>query len=120
MILNKESIINAKDLQTVEVEVPEWGGSVLVRALSAGDRDEFTQWVTDKEGKINSRDFMTKLVSISLVDEEGNRLFSAEELIELNKKSSKAIDKLFKVVQTNSGMNDTSMDEAKDNLKKAK
>jgi len=120
MILNKESIINAVDIKAIEVDVPEWGGNVLVKPLSVGDRDEFTAWVTDNEGKINARDFMTKLVLISLVDKSSNRLFTNDELSVLSKKSAKVIERLFKQIQEVSGLGEEALQEAKKTLKNKK
>ena len=37
--LSQQDILQAKDLETVEVEVPEWGGWLLLQEISAGDRD---------------------------------------------------------------------------------
>ena len=40
-ILSKEAILAADDLPREKVNVPEWGGEVLVRTMSGTDRDAF-------------------------------------------------------------------------------
>jgi len=117
MTLNKEEIIKAKDIKIETVEVPEWGGTVNIKSLSVGDRDEFTQWVIDNDGKTNTKDFMAKMVALALVDDEGNRLFTKDELSELSKKSINVVERLYKIVSINSGLSGASFDEAKENLK---
>ena len=39
MALSKDQILGAVDFSFVEVEVPEWGGTVRIRGLSAAERD---------------------------------------------------------------------------------
>ena len=41
MRLSRDDILKAEDLTTEEVDVPEWGGTVLVRGLTGRERDEF-------------------------------------------------------------------------------
>ena len=40
-LLNKDQILEASDLQTFSVSVPEWGGDVQIRSMTGADRDEF-------------------------------------------------------------------------------
>ena len=39
-LLSKAAILAADDLPTIDIAVPEWGGSVRIRALTAGQREE--------------------------------------------------------------------------------
>ena len=41
MTLTKDQILEANDLQSESVTVPEWGGDVLVRTMTGADRDAF-------------------------------------------------------------------------------
>ena len=40
-LLSKTAILCANDLQTEDVEVPEWGGAVRVRSFTGRERDAF-------------------------------------------------------------------------------
>ena len=40
-ILTRDQILQANDLVTETVEVPEWGGSVFVKSLTGVERDQF-------------------------------------------------------------------------------
>ena len=49
--LNRADILNKTDLPKEEVFVPEWGGSVFVRALTAKERVIYEQAVITRNGK---------------------------------------------------------------------
>ena len=40
-ILTRDEILESEDLATETVSVPEWGGSVIVRALTGTERDAY-------------------------------------------------------------------------------
>ena len=99
--LTAADILNAKDLREKVIEVPEWGGSVTLRELTANDRDWLqASMVTDaddvkgaitieNEGgtKLAITGFQTKLVALSIVDESGKRLFNNDQIKDLADKS---------------------------------
>lgn len=110
-VLNKESILAVQDLQTKEVPVPAWGGSVRLRGLSAGERESLEQEILDKNGKVVTKNLRAKLIVRCAVDEDGNRLFTDADIEELNKKSSAAIDLLFLESQKLNGMSDKDVED---------
>lgn len=91
MALSKKAILEAKDIKTKEVDVPEWGGSVCIRVISGADRDVFEQAYSEK--KMDA--FRTRFLVLTICDEAGERIFTNEEVEALNKKSSKVLNKLF-------------------------
>ena len=107
-ILGRDDILAAPDITTIEVDVPEWGGVVVCKPLSAAQRDAFEASVTEtKNGqtKLNGTNFRAKLVARCIVDpENGLRLFTNEDIELLGKKSSKALSRVFDAVSTASGM----------------
>src|SRR4051812_29809096 len=79
MALSRDQILEAKDLETREVDCPEWGGSVLVRALSGRERDAWEASLVQMRGKQQvpqMGNVRAKLVVRCCVDENGERLFS--------------------------------------------
>lgn len=74
MLLNKEAILNAKDTRQEVAEVPEWGGHVCIRAMSGAERDDFRAAIEGAETSLVGK-FEAPLLALTLVDEEGNRLF---------------------------------------------
>jgi hypothetical protein len=50
MALNKDQILHADDLPRREVQTPEWGGSVFVRALTGDERDSYEGEMLGSDG----------------------------------------------------------------------
>lgn len=91
-MLSRDDILNAKDIKTVELDVPEWGGTVLIGMMSGAGRDKFENDMMTDKGRVNIR---AKLAALTLVDAEGNHLFKYEEAAELGKKSAAALSRVF-------------------------
>ena len=51
MLLNKEQIRQAADIQTQDIEVPEWGGTVRLKSLTGAERDRFEAGVVQGQGR---------------------------------------------------------------------
>lgn len=117
-ILSRDAILAASDLPTETVPVPEWGGDVIVRALTGAERDEYEVAMGDAlraktGGSINMR---ARLVAMTLVDESGQRLFNHEtHVVRLGDKSGRALDRVFEVAQRLSGIGPAARDAAAGN-----
>lgn len=109
MTLSRDEILKTPDLPREEVEVPEWGGTVYVRSLTAEEKDQFEMIFLGEEGKAKSRkdalrNIRARLVALTSCDEGGNRLFTEEDIPALGKKNARAIDRIFTVAQKLCGM----------------
>lgn len=95
--LNKQDILAASDLKREEVDVPEWGGKVLVTSFSADAKDAVEFRILDlmKKGTVGMR---AAYVALALIDEHGQRLFSDEEIPMLGTKFAGAVDRVYEVV----------------------
>jgi len=102
-ILTKDEILKIEDIKTEEVEVPEWGGVVLVKTMSGRERDQLESSVITKPGERNLTNLRAKIVSLSIIDVDGNRQFSFDDAILLGDKSARALDRVFTVAQRLSG-----------------
>lgn len=114
-ILSKKDILAKQDLPKEIVSVPEWGGEVYIRALSAGELDRYqTSMLQQRHGKsqdVNLENIRSKLVVLTAVDEDGNRLFDDRDAKALSEKSGAAINKLFTVAQRLSGISNQEVTE---------
>lgn len=109
--LTKEQILEANDLPTEEVSVPEWGGDVLVRGLNATARLKYERAMIKMDGfdaqgvpvitQVADFDNRTSLCALCIVDDNGDAVFTEEEL---SKKSGAALQRIFEVAQRLSGM----------------
>ncbi len=121
-LLTKEQILGAQDIQTEIVEVPEWGGAVIVRGMSGKERDSFEASMIKGKGKsanVNLENLRAKLVSKCVVDEAGKRLFSDDDIPALASKSAAALNRVYEVAQRLSGVTDEDVDELTKNSETA-
>lgn len=112
MLLTKAEILAAADVPHEEVDVPEWGGMVRVQTMTGEARDRYEQAVFDsKSGKARLENIRAKLVAASIVDENGDLVFSDEDIKALGRKSAKALDRVFEAARRLSGLTDQDVEE---------
>jgi len=103
----RETILQADDLPRESVECPEWGQTLHVRTLTGTERDDLenaVQSASKTQGGMDLRGRKIKLVLLTLCDDDGELLFDAADALVLNRKSSKAIDRIFQVSQRLNGL----------------
>lgn len=121
-LLTAKEILEQDDTLFEDVEVPEWKGTVRIRALTATERDEFEESITrvvvkgrgkheQEKREIVVRGIRAKLVARAAIGETGDRLFSDAEAEKLGRKSAAAMDRLFAVAQRLAGMTDKDVEE---------
>lgn len=117
MPLSREAILGASDLPTEEVEVPEWGGTVLVRSMNGTERDAWEQSliVKGRGDGVDVTNIRARLVAICAVDAAGKRLFSDTDATALGKKSAAALDRVAKVAQRLNGLTAAEVEDARGN-----
>jgi len=111
-MLDRKAIFKAVDLDVKKVDVPEWGGEVCVRGLTARERDHFEASIGTSANLDNLR---ARLVVLSLCDEDGARIFKDSDAIELGKKNATVVNRLFDVARSMSGMTDADVQELEGN-----
>lgn len=112
--LTKDQIFKLDDLKTEEVDVPEWGGSVLVRGLTGRERDEFESSLLDQSGKrakLKMQNARARLVYLSVVNDDGSRMFDEMDVWALGEKNAAALDRIYDVAARLSGISDADMEE---------
>ena len=112
--VSRDAVEAAQDLESEEVDVPEWGGIVYVRGLTAAERDDFEASCLISPGKqqtLNLKNMRAKLVVLSVVDEHGERIFSDADAEMLGGKCAAVVDRLFSIAQRLSGLSDTDVEE---------
>lgn len=98
-ILNKAAILGADDRDTLDIPVPAWGGSVRIRKMSAYHAEKLAASVMKADQSLDGL-LAARAVAWSVVDEDGNRIFSDAEadLKALAEKNAKVLDALFKKI----------------------
>ena len=118
VVLNRDQILKASHLKTEEVEVPEWGGLVLVRELRGRERDEWEASLAVQRGKQMVPDvanMRAKLVARSVVGEDGEPVFTQQDVHALGELSAAALDRVFEVASRLSGLNPDDLEEMQGN-----
>lgn len=105
--LTRDAILEAVDIPHETVSVPEWGGEVIVRGLTGAQRDRFESSMIRGEGR-NQRvvldNMRARLCALTIVDENGKRLFSDSDVKALGQKSAVALNRVFAVAMRLSGL----------------
>jgi hypothetical protein len=117
--LTKSLILQALDLPTKDIEVPEWGGVVRVRSLTGAERDEFeTTMVTEKgESRIDKMlNIRARFCQLVMVGEDNvTPLFSKDEVDALSRKSAKVLNRIFDEARVLSGFTEKDVKELEKN-----
>jgi len=117
-LLSKAQILSSDDLETVDVEIPEWKdedgnpGVVRLQSLTGEGIVSFSNQ-TDAQKKNSA----VRIIAMCAVDEAGNLLFTEDEVAAIQKKSIKAILRLQEAAMKLNGMNADKKEE--DKLKNA-
>jgi hypothetical protein len=91
-ILTAGDILGAQDVQFETVEVPEWGGSVRLRSLTAR---QIAKFVDSKR-----EDSATLAVALSIVDADGNQQFTEADCERLKDRNISAIMRIQEAVMS--------------------
>jgi len=117
-MLNKDQILACKDIQSEEVDVPEWDGKVRVQGLTLAEKDDWEASVMT-DGKPNIKGASAKLCILCMRNEtDDDLLFSLNDVLLLQDKSAAAINRIFQVAQRLSGIGQEDSDETVKNSEK--
>jgi hypothetical protein len=118
-MLNKQAILAASDIKSECVNVPEWGGDVMVFGMTGRERDEFEGSIVELKGQnqtLHMQNIRAKLCAISIRDAEGKRMFDPSDVKALGDKSASALQRIFEVAQRLSGLTTDDVESLAKNL----
>ena len=119
-LLTKEQILAADRKRTVDVTVKEWGGTVPLQELSASDRDmwENESFLMSSDGsgaKFNPKHARARLVVRCIVDGQGRRMFSDDEVASIGSLSASTMQKLVNAARKLNAISDEDIKELEGN-----
>ena len=114
--LTRKQILDADDLATATVSVAEWGGEVIVRTLTAAERDQLEGAIISESGVKDMDNLRAKLVALAVVDDDGKRLFTFADVAALGKKSASALGVVFTAAARLSGITKKDVEDLTENL----
>lgn len=122
-LLDREAILKADDLPVEEMEIPEWGGVVRIRAMSGKERDAYEESIIlkrkDGEYETVMSNMRAKLLVRTIVDENDKPLFTTQDLELLGGKSADVLSRLFQVAARLSGISRDDVEELAKNSESA-
>jgi hypothetical protein len=111
LTLTLDRILAVEDLKTRDVAIPEWGGSVTIRMMTAGERDAFEAAQAIEPHK----DIRARLAVATVCDAEGRLLFGPEHVAALSAKSGRALDRIFAAAARLNGITAADVEELRKN-----
>jgi hypothetical protein len=119
LMLTRDMILQSVDIVTEELSVPEWGGSVMIKGMTAAERDEFESVMMQRtrgrkgamEYELNTREARARIAALCIVDDKGERLFSLNDVKALGQKSAAALDRVYDVATRLSGIGERDVEE---------
>lgn len=109
--LTKDDILKRGDAKKWErVDVPEWGGHLNVRVMTARERDNL-----ENRFKSSNVGYRAYLVAMLACDDDGKDLFDAADIPALEEKSAAAMTRVVKVAMRINGMTEESIEDAEKN-----
>lgn len=118
--LSAEEILKtAKNTTTEEVDCPEWGGKVRVRALNVKERRhvETAFYEAERQGKTDRLAGLATMLAVwCCIDENGGRVFSETQVKQLEEVDAAPVYRIRETVMRISGLNKKAMEEAEADL----
>lgn len=99
-LLSAAAIKAAKDLSHEIVDVPEWGGGILLQQMNAGEATHFgtvMERLRSQEGFSSKDGMYMMLIYSARVELDGAYLFTEEDLSDLRKKSIDVLNRLQRI-----------------------
>ena len=113
-LLTLDQIRSAQTVITEDVHVPEWGGTVRVKALTAKERDAFEAGLVVGKGKnrrVSIDNVRAQLVVASVVDADGKQMFKPADAEWMGDQSAAAVARVYDVAGRLSGVSDDDVEE---------
>jgi hypothetical protein len=118
--ITREELLKLSDRKVEKVEVPEWGGHLYVRNMTAAERVEYDHWILGPDGMPAIEGVRVKLAIMTCCDEKGERLFKREDYPTLSERDGAAITRIFNVSLHLSGMGRNALAERIQELKNSR
>lgn len=111
----RKLILEADDLKSEVLDIPEWNVKVEVRALSGRERARLFKAATGADGSVDMERWMLDLVLATTFDpEDGTKVFELADRDHLAAKSGAALQRIHDKAAQLSGLAPSAIEEAKE------
>jgi hypothetical protein len=107
-LLSAADILGAEDLVPVEVDVPEWGGTIRIRPLSAAEALTFIESLKKRQ-----EEGAMRILIASAIDAAGKQLFTEADVHRLKAKSLRALMRVQNAAMQLNGLSEAAAATAK-------
>lgn len=104
----RETILAADDRKPVKLPVPEWGCDIFLKPLNGHERSRIVRAASSNDSTLYGL-----AVVLSACDEQGNKLFTEQDIPALNEKSGAVLDRVATVIVKANGLHPGAEDDAK-------
>lgn len=121
-VLGREQILALRGKPRETRRVPAFGGTVIVQALTAKEKDDFDASLIVGRGKqatISTKNVRARLAVRSIVDESGRRVFTDADAAILGELPGKDLQAVYDAAQDLSGISDADVEELAGNSESA-
>ncbi len=117
-LLTREQIAQADDLPTMELKVPEWGGSVLIGTLTSQEHDAFETGMLDKDNNpTRLANLRARFAVAVLRNQDGTPMFT--DPVQLGGKSTKPLTRIWEKGRRFNKMDADAVEDAEENSEAA-
>lgn len=125
-LLTRDAILAANDEQVELVHVPEWGGSLHVRGMNAGQLENLYRSMNRGKGakvRVETTNFQARVVARCAMEgpqRDARRLFDGSDVEALSKKSGAALKRVYDVAARLSGITEAEEEEIAEDFDNAR
>ena len=119
-VLTRADILAAEDIDYEYLDVPEWGGTLRVRGMTGTERDRYDAEsfiAGQKQGGTPLDEFRVRRVAKCIVDDNGLRIFSDQDIAALGQKNGAVLDRIDDVIVRLSKVGEAAVEKEKADLK---
>lgn len=109
LLQDAKSILSIADRPTKTIKVKEWNCEVIIRVLPASFRDKQDEIAAG--GGSTFKDWRSRMVAASIVNEKGEAVFNERHVNQLAEKSGKALDSIVEEIIDFNAMGDEHVEE---------
>lgn len=117
-LLTREDILGAPAPQLERVEVPEWGGAVFVREMTAGERDSYEAAIIAEHAlgekgnvRLRVRRVRARLLVCTVFDAQGTPMFAEADIDELAAKPIRPVQRIYNAAARLNALSDLDIKE---------
>jgi len=100
-MLTRAQILKKTKLKKETINIPEWGGDIIISEMTGKERDAWEGDILtareDGDPELNSTNARAKLAIRSVVDEDGNCIFTNDDIDAVGELSASALSRIFNV-----------------------